>query len=150
MPRPLTLENADPLGDIAGIVSELTMRGMNAYQSVFLAYFIRFASAPAAEAAADAARCDGWSTCCYQTSTGLVVRLARQGPARAADLEADRDYLHGFADRHDGRWEGLALEDLVPDRYWERIAERFIARAAEPELLTTRREESPTRRRKSA
>ena len=87
------LEYADPLGDIAKIVAELPTRGTSPHRSVFVAYFVRFAAPPAAEAAAQAARADGWTTALYHSSTGFVVRLSRHGKARARDLAADRDYL---------------------------------------------------------
>lgn len=142
MPQPRTLEYADPLGDIAMIVSELRMRGMSAHGSVFVAYFVRFENAADADTAVEAARGDGWATALFQSASGPVLRLSRQGSAQVADLTADRDYLRGFAGAHSGRWEGLAVEDFAPDRYWERIAEQFIARSAAPVQLATRRQKS--------
>lgn len=126
--RALTLvtEAEDPVGDVATLLAELHRHGMDAGGSIFAAYCVGFADAEAAQVAANEAGRDGWDAAMFRVSSRHVVRLSREGEATAQRLEADREYVSCFADRQGGRWEGLALEELGPDDYWERIAERFV------------------------
>jgi hypothetical protein len=128
--RPAHLQSArvrsDPIGDVATVRTEMVQCGMDLRGPTFVAYLVSFTAAGAAHAAVRRARADGWAAESYRAADREVVRLSREGPATARDLDADRAYVTAFADDQGGRWDALALEQFGRDSSWDDLAERFL------------------------
>ena len=103
--------DSDPMADIASIVDDAMLAGLDPRRFAFTSVYMRFAERePWERAAADAGA--SWEDAAYGSSQGHMLRLSRAARPTLRDLTRMRADALTFAHEHAADWLSMSIEDL--------------------------------------
>lgn len=103
--------DSDPMADIASIVDDAMLAGLDPRRFAFTSVYMRFAERePWERAAADAGA--SWEVAAYGSSQGHMLRLSRAARPTLRDLTRMRADALTFAHEHAADWLSMSIEDL--------------------------------------
>ena len=101
----------DPMSDIAAIVDEALLAGLDQRLLAFACVYMRFAQRAPWEQATKSAT-SSWGIAAYSTGQGHMLRLSRKAHPTARDLAQLRTDALTFAHTHAADWLSMSIEDL--------------------------------------